>query len=309
VFGFANRLFLTGGLRAEDNSNVGGDRGLIWAPRAGLAYTLELNDDLAVKPRVSFGKSIRPPQPGQSGAAQNAFQIQRPNADLRPEVQLGFDTGFDLDYRRGTLTLEATYFDQDAKDLIGNTYLSSPTDDVIITQYQNVGRVNNTGVELALGAHLGPLDLRTSYSTVRSRVKELAAGYTGDQQVGDEMLFVARRSGGGTVGVRLAPLAVRTGRDARLEVGVTYIGPRRSLDLLAYYKCAFLQENCRGALRSYQTDLGGFTKLRAGFTHPVARTVDAFLNIENLTNDQLGEYVTVAPSRGRTVLVGVRFGQ
>ncbi|HEU4564769.1 MAG TPA: TonB-dependent receptor, partial [Gemmatimonadaceae bacterium] len=109
IFGFGNRLFLTGGLRVENNDAVGSDEGPIWAPRAGIAYALDLGDDLALKPRVSYGKSIRPPQPGQAGAAQNSFQIQRPNAILRPEVQLGVDAGFDFDYRQGTITGEATY--------------------------------------------------------------------------------------------------------------------------------------------------------------------------------------------------------
>lgn len=310
VFGFGERLFLTAGLRAEHNSNVGEGEGLIWAPRVGAAYTVHLGDQLQLKPRASYGKSIRPPQPGQAGAAQNAFQIQRPNPKLRPEVQAGVDAGFDLDYRQGALTFEATYFDQEAKDLIGNSYLSDPTADVIETQYQNVGRVTNKGVELAVGVNVGSWDLRGSYSTVKSRVESIASDYSGDQQVGDEMLYVPRRSGGGTVGFRFAPLlAASTGRKARVEVGLTYIGSRRTLDLLAYYQCAYGLSDCRGPLREYQATLPGFAKLRVGFSHPVSQRSDVFLNIENLTNDQLGEFEAVAPSRGRTILLGIRFGQ
>jgi outer membrane receptor protein involved in Fe transport len=311
VLGFGNRLFLTGGVRAENNNNVGGDEGLIWAPRAGLAYTIALGERLAVKPRVSYGKSIRPPQPGQAGSAQNAFQIQRPNPNLRPEVQLGTDAGFDLDFRHGTLTLEATYFDQDAKDLIGNVNLGTPGQGTVVTtQYQNVGRVNNKGVELAVGANVSRVDLHASFTSVRSRIESLAAGYTGDQQPGDEMLYVPQRAGGGTVGIRFTPLlSTSRGRDARLELGVTYVGQRRTLDLLGYYQCAFLQQNCRGGVRDYQEILDPFTKLRVGLSHPLTRSLEGFVNVENLTNDQVGEYVTVAPSRGRTVLFGLRFGQ
>jgi outer membrane receptor protein involved in Fe transport len=310
VFGFGERFFITAGVRAEHNSNVGKGEGLIWAPRAGAAYTLQLGDQLQIKPRASYGQSIRPPQPGQSGAAQNAFQIQRPNPNLRPEVQAGADVGFDLDYRQGLLSFEATYFDQKAKDLIGMSYLSAPAAEVAETQYQNVGRVSNKGVELAVGVDLGRWDLRGSYSTVKSRVESIAADYSGDQQVGDELLYAPRRSGGGTVGFRFDPLLVANeGRSARVEVGLTYIGSRRTLDLLGYYECAFGVSECRGPMRAYNSTLPGFTKLRVGFSHPVSRRSDAFLNVENLTNDQVGEFVTVAPSRGRTILFGVRFGQ
>jgi outer membrane receptor protein involved in Fe transport len=310
VFGFGERFFLTAGLRAEHNSNVGEGEGLIWAPRAGAAYTLRLGDRIQLKPRVSYGKSIRPPQPGQAGAAQNAFQVQRPNPRLRPEVQAGVDAGFDVDYRQGMLTFEATYFDQEAKDLIGNTYLSDPAAEIAETQYQNVGRVTNKGVELAIGVNAGPWDLRGSFSTVKSRVESIAPDYSGDQQVGDEMLYVPRRSGGGTLGFRFAPLvAAASGREARIEVGLTYIGSRRTLDLLGFYKCAYGLSECRGGLREYQATLPAFSKLRIGFSHPVSARSDLFLNIENLTNDQVGEFEAVAPSRGRTILVGVRFGQ
>ncbi|MGH7718672.1 MAG: TonB-dependent receptor, partial [Gemmatimonadaceae bacterium] len=310
VLGFGDRLFFTAGIRAEDNSNVGSEEGLIWAPRAGVAYTFDLGNDLALKPRVSYGKSIRPPQPGLAGSSQDPFFIQRANPNLRPEVQLGVDAGFDLDYRQGTLTLEATYFDQDAKDLIGLVYLSDLSADPLVTQYQNVGRVNNKGVELAAGVNVGLLSLRGSYSTVKSRIESLAQGYSGEQVPGDEMLFVARHSGGGTAGLRFTPLfASQGGRSARFELGLTYIGGRRTLDLLGLFRCLNGLDPCRGGLRAYQTNLSPFTKWRLGLSHPVSRAVEAFLNVENLTDEQVGEFVTVAPSRGRTVLVGIRFGQ
>ena len=63
-----------------------------------------------------------------------------------------------------------------------------------------------------------------------------------------------------------------------------------------------------GTLRDYEQEIDPFTKIRIGFSHPLSRSLEGFLNIENLTNDQVGEWITIAPSRGRTVLVGVRFG-
>jgi outer membrane receptor protein involved in Fe transport len=310
VLGFDNRLFLTGGLRAEHNSNVGSGEGLIWAPRAGVAYTINTGLSLEVKPRVSYGKSIRPPQPGQSGSSESFESIQRANPKLRPEVQTGVDAGVDLDWHHGALTFEGTYFDQNADDLIGTVYLSSITDPTVVTQYQNVGRVNNKGIELGVGANVGQFSLHGTYSTVKSRIRSLAAGYTGDQQPGDEMLYVAHHSGGATLNFHFTPfVAATSGRQASIELGLTYIGSRRSLDLLSYYRCAYLGENCQGTLRDYQVLLDPFTKLRLGVSHPISHGADLFLNVENLTNKQIGEFEAVAPSRGRTILLGVRFGQ
>jgi outer membrane receptor protein involved in Fe transport len=310
VLGFNNRFFLTGGLRAEHNNNVGSGEGLIWAPRAGVAYTINPGSGLEVKPRISYGKSIRPPQPGQSGSSQSFGIIQRANPLLRPEVQTGVDAGFDLDYHNSALTFEGTYFDQNADDLIGTVYLSDVTDPTVVTQYQNVGRVNNKGIELGIGANVGRFSLHGTFSTVKSRIRSLASGYTGDQQPGDEMLYVAHHSGGGSVNFHFAPsFAAQSGRQANIEFGLTYVGSRRSLDLLSYYRCAYLGENCQGTLRDYQHTLDPFTKLRLGVSHPISRGADLFLNVENLTNKQIGEFEAVAPSRGRTLLLGIRFGQ
>jgi outer membrane receptor protein involved in Fe transport len=310
VVGFDNRLFLTGGLRAEHNSNVGSGEGLIWAPRVGVAYTINPESSLEVKPRISYGKSIRPPQPGQSGSAEAFGLIQRSNPELRPEVQNGVDAGVDLDLRHGALTFEGTYFDQNADDLIGTVYLSSPDDPTAVIQYQNVGRVNNKGVELGVGANVGPFSIHGTFSTVRSRIKSLAAGYTGDQQPGDEMLYVASRSGGGSVNFHFTPfIAAQSGKQGNIEFGLTYVGSRRSLDLLSYYRCAYLGENCQPTLRDFQEVLDPFTKLRLSMSHPISRGADLFLNVENLTNKQIGEFEAVAPSRGRTLLLGIRFGQ
>jgi outer membrane receptor protein involved in Fe transport len=310
VLGFSNRLFFTGGLRAEHNSNVGSGEGLIWAPRAGVAYTMNSGSGFEIKPRVSYGKSIRPPQPGQSGSSESFGIIQVANPDLRPEVQTGVDAGVDLDFHHGVLTFEGTYFDQNADDLIGTVYLSSVTDPTVVTQYQNVGRVNNKGIELGVSANVGQFGVRGTFSTVRSRIKSLATGYTGDQQPGDEMLYVARRSGGAAVNYRFIPfIAAASGRQGNIELGLTYVGSRRSLDLLSYYQCAYLGENCQGTLRDFQVDLDPFTKFRLSVSQPISHGADLFLNVENLTNKQIGEFEAIAPSRGRTVLLGIRFGQ
>src|SRR5207237_2596167 len=61
--GIRDAVFVTAGLRAEDNQNVGKDLGLAWAPRVGVAYVRTVGD-VTAKARVAYGKAIRPPNPG-----------------------------------------------------------------------------------------------------------------------------------------------------------------------------------------------------------------------------------------------------
>jgi hypothetical protein len=143
---------------------------------------------------------------------------------------------------------------------------------------------------------------------VRSIVERLADGYLGDQRVGDEMLYVARRSGGGSGVLLVRPLVPNAQhRPAKLSVELTYVGSRRSIDLLAMYRCDVAQGPCADSEHGYRITLPPFTKLRLGAMHPIARDVDAFVDVDNLTNVQRGELLAVVPSRGRTLLVGARF--
>ena len=55
---------------------------------------------------------------------------------------------------------------------------------------QNVGEISNRGWELASSLNLGALALSGGLSTVESRVRKIATGYTGDLMTGDRMLSI-----------------------------------------------------------------------------------------------------------------------
>jgi outer membrane receptor protein involved in Fe transport len=289
---------------------------VIWAPRAGVAYLLELGSGVTLKPRAAIGTSLRPPRPGQTGGAASQFYIQRANPNLRPEVQRGFDAGFDLDIENGRVALEATYFNQTAKDLIDGTTLSYSDGSAgsnTITQYQNVGEVGNHGLELGLHSRLGFADLTGSYTYTKSDVKSLSPAYQGLLLPGDQLLYVPQHTAGGTLAFNVPSFANhQRGRSARLEVGATYIGSRRTEDAVGFVACLYKLSPCVNdspSLRDYWPTLPSFVKLRAGVTEPVSDRLAVFLNVDNLSNRQTGELYTYSPSRGRTVLLGVRFGE
>jgi outer membrane receptor protein involved in Fe transport len=306
VLGIHDRLFLTAAIRFEKNSNIGRQAGLITAPRAGLAYSWSVGD-VAIKPRASFGTSLRPPGANQTAGTINQWYRQLPNPRLRPELQRGLDAGVDVDIGHGALSLEATYFNQHANDLISIVVID--TTGLPTYQYQNLGRVRNSGFELGVAAERGRASFRGSFTYTRNRVERLAADYAGTLRGGDELLYVARAAGGGTVSLRFPALArARHNREGVFEVGVTYIGTRTGADDLAAFKCYVISEDCRNE-RDYWTTHPGFAKLRTAVTYPLARQLTGFVNVDNLLNRQAFELFNYYPSRGRAILAGVRFGQ
>ena len=57
---------------------------------------------------------------------------------------------------------------------------------MLTTQFQNVGRVKNTGVEVEGALRVGALQFKGQYGYARSRIAQLAPNYTGDLRVGDQ---------------------------------------------------------------------------------------------------------------------------
>ncbi|MGH9892801.1 MAG: TonB-dependent receptor, partial [bacterium] len=171
-FGFRDALFLTSGLRAEQNSDFGGSVGTPVSPRLGLSYAPQLRGKVRPKFRASWGRAIRAPTPGyKSERGQGTFDYRVANPGIGPERQTGGDAGVDLAYgSRGTLSV--TYYNQTAEDLIQVVQL--PNTSVPTSQAQNVGRVRNTGVEIEGSLFVGPLALRGQYAYTRARIEQLA---------------------------------------------------------------------------------------------------------------------------------------
>jgi TonB-linked SusC/RagA family outer membrane protein len=168
-FGWKDRLFLTLGLRADDNSAFGEDFDLVYYPKVSLAWSvseepfwgLEFVD--ALKLRAAYGESGQQPRSFASlrtylpvtgpfdGAAVSPFTIGNP--DLGPErgkeIELGFDAGLFGD----RLGLEFTYYHKRTVDQILEREVA-PSVGFVGTaerpgvQFINAGEVRNSGVEL-----------------------------------------------------------------------------------------------------------------------------------------------------------------
>ncbi len=294
---FADRLFLTGGLRAERNTNFGADFGTAWSPRVGAAYVQRLGPATA-KLRASYGESIRAPVPGQREGAVLPFSITLANPALAPERQRGGDGGIEL-YVRGA-SLAVTYYTQRAIDLIQSVTILTAPGPLPTYQNQNVGRVKNEGWEFEGHLPVGPVQLAGTYSITNSNIQELAPGYTGDYHVGDRVFDIPHTSAGATI--TYSPLPQTT-----LTASMTYIGYWTDYDYLALYGYFFGGQPYRGSNRAYWINYPAVTKFAVGANQVLMRGVTAFVRAENVGNNLRYELNSSNIPMPRSVVLGANF--
>jgi outer membrane receptor protein involved in Fe transport len=292
----ADALFLTAGVRAEDNPNYGQNYGLAWAPRVGVSYVRPLGG-VTFKARASYGKSIRAPFTDARDGSVNAQFIYLPNPNIGPESQRGVDAGVEL-YAGGWGTLQATYYDQTAGDLIDQVLI---TPGVVSTyQFQNIGEIKNRGVELQ--GSLSPwrwLTLSGNFAVTTSKVQRLSPAYTGDLQVGDQLLSVPKHTGGANL--RLA------GGGWTANLGMVAFGSYTGLDIVKDFDCFFRGTGCGASGRDRWSRYPGFAKFRAAVSRSLDPELTAFLNAENLGNSYALEGSNYNVSAGRTTSLGLEF--
>ena len=321
--------YITSGLRVERNEALGSNRTVSVLPMLGAAV-LQDYGPLTVKLRSAYGRGIRPATTPMRETSWFDPRGQARPLNLAPEEQSGIETGIDL-YMGKTFGLQLTRFDQLASGLIqrvayasagqqtmgpstgggyegpstggGYTPPVAPEDRRIAYVFQNVGQITNRGWELKSDLNIASLVLNGTFSTVDSRVKQVARGYVGDLRVGDRMLEVPARTG---------------------SVSATWIGggwtssvaASRSWDWIDYDRIALAGAFSNSAqtdtqlvgqqLRNYWLKYGGVTRLRASVGRGLFRGLSVNLSGENLLNRQHGEpdNVTVVP--GRTLNFGLR---
>jgi iron complex outermembrane receptor protein len=280
---------------------------------------------VTLKLRSAYGRGIRP---ATTPIRETSWFDSRGDArllDLAPEEQAGIETGMDV-YIGKTFGMQVTRFDQLASGLIQRVaYVASsqhiqppppqsgypeapeqpysPEDRRIAYLLQNVGEITNRGWELKSDLNLASLTLSGTFSTVDSRVKQVATGYIGDLRVGDRMLEVP----------------ARTGSVSAAWIGRGWTGSAtasRSWDWIDYDRVALAgafsnstqadAELVGQQLRNYWLKYSGVTRLRASVGRTLYRGLSLTLSGENLLNRQHGEpdNITVVP--GRTLSFGLR---
>jgi outer membrane receptor protein involved in Fe transport len=299
--GIRDALFLTAGIRAEQNTGFGDSLSTPLSPRVGASYVMGVGSGATLKLRTSYGRAIRPPSPtAKLGSLTPLLAIVLPNPTLGPERQQGGDVGFDLSLG-GHGSLSVTYYNQTAVNLIQQVTL--PSDTIPTNQFQNVGRIRNTGIEIEGAFETGPVTLRGQYAYTRARVARLAPGYTGELLVGDQTETTPRHTAGASL--TLTPISGTT-----IGVSGAYVGSWRNFDLLGYFQCLGGTGPCRNdtfALdRSYVMDYPSFVKLNLNLVQRLGPSFSAVASVDNLTNNTTPESGNISPVVGRITTVGLR---
>lgn len=164
--GLWDKLFLTAGLRFEDNSYFGENSGISVNPRFSVSTLYYPVSWWIIKPRLSLGRAIKAP-PEQRGLY---------NPELKPEENSGWEIGADNYFFNGNLQCQLTYFNQLNKDLIVQTKFIPEGQTESQLQYDNLGEISNKGWEFAVTYSAGDMfRCGGTYSCFNNEIQMLSA--------------------------------------------------------------------------------------------------------------------------------------
>jgi outer membrane receptor protein involved in Fe transport len=169
-----DRLFLTVGLRSDQNSAFGTNFQSVAYPKASASYIIS-DESWFKKPsfmdqlRLRLAAGASGVQPGSTDALKfltatttNVALADQPglllasigNDSLRPERATEIETGFDSRFFGGRATLDLTYYSKVTKDALIGAVLPPDLGTVNTTQRTNLGSVKNAGLEGSLSAQV-----------------------------------------------------------------------------------------------------------------------------------------------------------
>ena len=195
--GWNNRLFLTGAVRADDNSSFGTNFDWIVYPKVSLSYVLTEEPRVAsylqqmrlnsLKLRGAWGQAGRAPNPysatqtytvstvtlgttSASALRTSAFG----NPDLKPERGEEYELGFEASALGDRLGVDFTYYNKKTTDLLVARPVA-PSLGFNSSPQTNFGSISNRGIEVVLSAtpvarQVFSWDSRVTYAANRNRL-------------------------------------------------------------------------------------------------------------------------------------------
>jgi TonB-linked SusC/RagA family outer membrane protein len=192
-----DRLFITGGLRADDASSIGKDYDLTLFPKASVSW---LVSDEGFFPsgsflnlfrlRAAYGESglypgyldglvyLSPTTAAINSISSSAVTIGGLGlSTLKPEHAREFEIGADFGFGGDRVSLEATFYNKKSRDALISRVLA-PSHGIVTSRFENLGKVTNKGFEL--GVFTQPVrnssitwDLNLTASFLKNNLDEL----------------------------------------------------------------------------------------------------------------------------------------
>ena len=249
--GFADRLYLTAGIRHDDNEEFRDTT--TWR----LAASLPLSE-LGIRPHASVGTAVKLPTMFEQFGIDQFFS---PNPDLKPEKSFGWDAGIEFTLPGGRTTLDVTYFHADLTDKIDGFVAIPNTQPGRFTADNLAGTSIREGVEIA------------------ARVK-LASNLSW----GAAYTFTNARDPDGQEEVRRPPHSART------DLGYTFADGRGSANLGVIYNgrmedLAFLIPT----FAQRHVGLDPYWVINAAASYKLQPGVELFARVENLLDEKYQE--------------------
>jgi len=190
---FGDNLFVTGAIRADDNSAFGAEYDLAIYPKVSAAYNMEEPFEFASwvdlvrlrgawgaagqQPGTFAGVRLYDPIPGPGGsAAISPGEVGNPA--LKPERSEELEVGFDASVFGGRSDIEFTYYNRKTKDAIVRRSLA-PSAGFPGQQWVNAGQVSNWGIEVGINTQVirrgGPLswNVGVAFATMKNKLDRL----------------------------------------------------------------------------------------------------------------------------------------
>ena len=196
--GIGNNIFVTGAVRADDNSAFGTEFDAAIYPKISATWTLDepfaAADWLDVlRLRGAYGAAGQQPdafaairlyQPVTGPGGQPAITPQViGNPDLAPERSRELEVGFDASFLGGRLDVEVTRYQRTTTDALVQRQLPRSRGFPGV-QWVNAGQVSNWGNEISLNAQVLPrtagrwfgYDLGVAFATMENRLDRIGIG-------------------------------------------------------------------------------------------------------------------------------------
>jgi len=306
VLGFQNRLFLTTGLRIEDNSDYGDEYGMDKSPRVGLSYVHEFGKFL-VKPRASWGRSTKAPGALQKVRRETSYTIFLANPDLGPETQAGFEVGADL-YYGDRFSFEATYYDQTVKNGITGLRVDDPATPKYEYQYQNVFGMVNKGWEFAGKLLLDPFTMNFTFTIIDSKYEKISDNNRYYRDLANtRKLYTPEHTAFLGIAYHVPALFPWSRKGGNIGLDLSYTGKMRIFDELRYYDGSYNPDIDRiGYMDSeYMIEGDSITKLRLRSNYWITDYASLFVDIINLTDNQKNGGSLLYQTIGRVSKIGL----
>jgi vitamin B12 transporter len=271
--GLDRPLTVQAGARLDES----GQYGRFVTVRAAAVYRA----DAATRLRAAIGTGFKEPTLFETFA--RGFVVGNPA--LQPERTRSVELG--LEHAIGRVTLAATYFDQQFRDLVEFTFAPAPPDTV---NFFNISGAAADGVELEARAPLGRVAATLRYTYLDTRVTDAGFDTSPDAAFAPGQRLLRRPADQAMLRLDATPT-----RRVDAYAALRYTGTRHDLDFAAF--------------PFRRVVLGAAATVDAGaeLRWPVAggSTVRLTARVENLFDHRSRETANF-PARGRVILLGGR---